>query len=67
MQLLHAIDESRHELVIDALVHRNAARRRAALARRAESAPHRAIDREVEIRVFHHDDDVLAAHLERNA
>ncbi len=46
------------------LVHGDAARRRAALAGRAEAAPHGAVDREVEVGVVHHHDDVLAAHLE---
>ena len=33
--------------------------------RRAERAPERAFDRVVDVGVVHHDDGVLAAHLER--
>ena len=52
------------KLLVDLLVHHDAARRRAALAGRAEAAPHAALHRELEVRVVHHHDDVLAAHLE---
>ena len=40
------------------------AERRAALARRAEAAEQRALDREVDVGVVHHDHRVLAAELE---
>ena len=55
---------SLEELVVHLLVHDDAAGRRAALAGRAESAPQAAFDRQLELRVVHDHDDVLAAHLE---
>jgi hypothetical protein len=52
------------ELRVHLLVHDHAAGGGATLPRRAEAAPERAIDCQVEIGVVHHEDDVLAAHLE---
>ena len=46
------------------LVHRHAARRRAALPGGAESAPDRAIHRQIQIGIIHHDDDVFPAHFQ---
>ena len=45
-------------------MHDDARGRGAALAGRAERAPQRAVDREVDVRVVHHHDHVLAAHLQ---
>src|SRR5580704_101013 len=42
----------------------DAAGRGAALAGCAETAPDRAVDRQIEIGILHDDDDVLAAHLQ---
>ena len=44
-----------------------ATRRRAPLSRGPERAPQHAVEREIEIRVVHHDHRILAAHLERQA
>ena len=52
------------ELVVDRLVDDRGAERRAALARRAEAAEQRALDREVDVGVVHHDHRVLAAELQ---
>ena len=52
------------ELVVDRLVHDRGAQRRAALARGAEAAEQRALDREVEVGVVHDDHRVLAAELQ---
>ena len=61
---------TRHESIekraIHPLVNDDAARRRAALAGRPEATPQAAFDGEVEIRIVHHHDDVLAAHLQVN-
>ncbi len=43
------------------------ARSRAALACRAERAPDRSLDHQIKVGVVHHDDRVLAAHLERHS
>ena len=61
---LRPLDEPRRERVVQALVDDHAARRRAALARRAERRPEDPVEREVEIGVVHDDDRVLAAELE---
>ena len=45
-------------------MHDHAARRRAALPRRSEAAPHASFDRELQLRIVHDHDDVLAAHFE---
>ena len=45
-------------------MHHDAARRRAALSGRAEASPQAALDGQLELRIVHDDDDVLAAHLE---
>ena len=57
-------DEAIEERPVHLLVHDDAAGGRAALAGRAEAAPQAAVDRQLEIRVVHDHDDVLAAHLE---
>ena len=62
-----AIDQPAEELVVDARLQDQPARRRAALARRAERAPEHAVEREIEVGVVHDDHRVLAAHLERQA
>jgi hypothetical protein len=49
---------------VDLLVHDEAARRGAALPGRAEATPETALDGQLELRVIHDDDHVLAAHLE---
>ena len=59
-----ALVEPAHELVVDGLVHDRRAERRAALAGRAEAAEQRALDREVDVGVVHHDHRVLAAELQ---
>ena len=51
-------------LVVDRLVDDRGAERRAALAGRAVAAEQRALDREVDVGVVHHDHRVLAAELE---
>src|ERR1700687_6021133 len=63
-QLLGARDKVRGKVVIDRLVHRDAAGRSAALACSSESAPDGTVHREIEVGVFHNDDDVLAAPLQ---
>ena len=60
-------DELLDELVVDGLVHEQARGRGATLAGRAEGAPDRAVDREVDVRVVHDEDRVLAAHLQVQA
>ena len=52
------------ELVVHLLVDDDAAGGRASLSGRAEAAPHAAFDRQLQLRIVHDDDDVLAAHLE---
>ena len=59
-----AASSLRDELVVDRLVDDRGAQRRAALARRAEAAEQRALDREVDVGVVHHDHRVLAAELQ---
>jgi hypothetical protein len=61
---LRTLDEPCGEGVVETLVDDDAARRRAPLPRGAERRPHDPVDREVEVRVVHHDDRVLAAELE---
>ena len=56
----NALDERR----VDPLVDDHPAGGGAALPGRAEAAPQAAVDRELEVGVIHHDDEVLAAHLE---
>ena len=63
-QRLGALDEPSRERVVEALVHDDPARRRAALAGCAERRPDDAVDGEVEVGVVHDDDRVLAAELE---
>src|SRR5579862_4993393 len=63
-QLLDALDETLLQGVVHLLVRDHARRSGAALARRPECRPHDAVDGEVEIRVVHDDDRVLAAELE---
>ena len=60
-------DQLLDELVVDALVHEQPRGGRAALAGRAERAPDRAVDRQVDVRVVHDEDRVLAAHLQVQA
>src|SRR5215472_12978790 len=59
-----ALDEARNKLFVNTFVHRDAARRGATLPRGAKPAPDGAVNGELQIRVVHHDDDVLAAHLQ---
>ena len=54
-----------HELVVDALLHDDAAGRGATLAGGAEAAPQSAVDGEVKVRVIKDDHRVLAAEFER--
>src|SRR6185436_20094716 len=63
-QRLHAAREFREELIVYPLVHDDAARGRAPLPRRPEAAPDTAFHRQLQLRIVHHHDDVLAAHLE---
>jgi hypothetical protein len=49
-----APDEAAHELVVYAVLHDEAARRRAALNRRAERAPEHAVQRQIQVRVVEH-------------
>ena len=60
-------DELLEERVVDGPVHEQPRGGRAALAGRAEGAPHRAVDRQVHVGVVHHEDRVLAAHLQVQA
>src|SRR5262249_57357813 len=63
-QRLGARDETLDELLVHFLVHRDAARGSASLSGGAKAAPNCAIHGELEVRVVHHDDDILAAHLQ---
>ena len=63
-ELARPRDELLDELVVDLAVDEEARGRRAALAGRAEGAPHRAVDRQIQVGVFHDEDRVLAAHLQ---
>src|SRR5882762_3255734 len=65
-QMLHALDDSLYEFAIHAFVDRNAAGCSAALSSGAETTPYRAVHGQIEIRVIHHYDDVLAAHFQRD-
>ena len=62
-----SVDELAEELVVDALLEDEAAGRRAALTRGTERTPEHAVERELDVRVVHHDHRVLAAHLEGQA
>jgi hypothetical protein len=57
-----------HELfekrLVELLVHDDTARRGAALAARAKATPQAPLHRQLEVRIVHDHDDVLAAHLE---
>src|ERR1700732_5221179 len=57
LQLLGACYKARGKFVVHGLVHRDSAGCGTTLAGDAESAPDSAVDREVEICVFHHQDD----------
>ena len=59
-----ALDEFLDKFLIDLFMNDQPRRRRAALAARAERSPNRAFDGVVDIGIVHHDDRVLAAHLE---
>ena len=63
-QLARPFNEPVQERLVHALMHDDAAGCRAALSRGAETAPQTSVDRQVEVRVLHDHDDVLAAHLE---
>src|SRR6266404_1892678 len=63
-QFLGARYEARNKFVVHRLVHSDAAGCGAALTGGAEAAPDSAVDGEIEVGIVHHDDDVLAAHLE---
>ena len=63
-QRLGALDEPCGEIVVEALVDDDAARRGAALTGGTERRPEDPVDREVEVGVVHDDDRVLAAELE---
>src|SRR6266852_1917591 len=63
--MLHSFNQPFGELPINALVNRHPAGRRAALPASSKSSPHCAIHRQIQIGIVHHDDDVLAAHLQR--
>ena len=67
LERTHAVDETREEFVVNAILHHQPARRRASLPRRPERAPQHALEREIEIRVVEHEHRVLASHLERQA
>jgi hypothetical protein len=63
--ITHATFHPRHELTNSETGGAEEARgRRAALPGRAERAPDRAVDRQVHVRVVHHEDRVLSAHLQ---
>src|SRR5712692_5289718 len=64
LQLLGARHEAVEELAVDFIVYGDAARGRATLAGGAEPAPDGAVHREIQVGIVHHDDDVLAAHLQ---
>ena len=59
-----ARDEPLEERRVDLLVDDDAAGGGAALAAGAEAAPQAPLDRQLEVRIVHDHDDVLAAHLE---
>src|SRR5439155_10585376 len=61
---LGTCDERIEELVVDPLVDHHAARGGAPLSGGAESTPYTSFNRELQIGVVHHDDDVFAAHFE---
>src|SRR6267154_823620 len=56
--------QARSEFAVDGFVNGDPARGSAALTGGAKAAPDGTVDGEVEIGVVHHEDDVLAAHLE---
>ncbi len=60
-----ALDQFLREPFVYFLVDDQTRRSSATLSGSAESAPERAFDREIDIGVVQHHDDVLAAHLER--
>src|SRR5437870_5574847 len=64
-QPLGTVHVAFHELVVDALLHDDAAGRGAPLASGAEAAPQSAVDGEVKVRVIEDDHRILAAEFER--
>ena len=63
-QRLHALDEFLDKRVVHALVDHDAAGGGAPLPGRPEPAPQAALHGQLELRVVHDHDDVLAAHFE---
>src|SRR5215472_12238858 len=61
-QLTRAFREEIQELAVDFRVHRNSARGGAALPGRAESAPHRSLNSQLEVGIVHDHHNVLATH-----
>ena len=63
-KLAHARNETLDEFVVYDFVNDDTACGRASLPRGAELASHAAVHCQIELRIVHHHDDVLAAHLE---
>ncbi len=60
----HSCHEPLDEAIVHSVVHDHAAGRGAPLPRRSKSAPQTTLDGEIESRIVHDDDGVLAAHFE---
>ena len=64
LQFSGALNKTGDKFLIDAFVHTEAAGSSAALAGSAESAPDRAVNRQIEIGIVHHQNNIFAAHLQ---
>src|SRR5262249_150065 len=64
-QSFRGLHQFRHKLLVSFLVDHEPRRRSATLARSTKRAPDRALDREIDVGIVHHDDRALAAHFER--
>ncbi len=60
-----AVDKLFYEVLVNTLLHNDAAGRGAALSGGAEGAPQRAFEREIEVGVVEHNHRILAAKFER--
>src|SRR5512140_2005012 len=67
LQRLGLVDEKPEEVVVNSLLKNESARRGASLAGGPERSPESAFEREIQVRVVHHDLGILSPHLERQA